>query len=187
MPHHGQLNDAEPIPIDDTGRWPRNNAVLSSIAPIYPLYLVQNTLWIARPLLWKYLRQKYKNTNAGTKWTVAHNINCVQITKEDYSLVIVIWVKILRRRRPQLFIEDEIARKKLPFSLKPSHLFFESLGTRVFWQTYNLFFEARDVWSRVAWRYYKGTAYILVEVLRKSCYVRFIGVIFSVVWWRSDG
>lgn len=52
-------------------------------------------------------------------------------------------------------------RKKIPFSLKPSHLFFESLGTRVFWQSYNLFFKASDIPIHIVeygavWQYYEG-------------------------------
>lgn len=37
----------------------------------------------------------------------------------------------------------QVERKKKPFSLKPSHLFFELAWARVFWKTYNLF--ARNV------------------------------------------
>lgn len=51
-----------------------------------------------------------------------------------------------RQEQPQLFEEMSSFRtQKMPFSLKPSHLFLETLGTRVFWQAYNLFFKVSDV------------------------------------------
>lgn len=52
-----------------------------------------------------------------------------------------------KRQNQAIVHRNESVRKKMPFFLKEPHLFFESLGTRVFWQAYNLFFKASDVWS----------------------------------------